>query len=79
MCVRKVGTVRASFDIASDDLARVLVLARREGVTSAALYRRAIAEYLVNHGDVEWWADRWPVGDGITSEDHGSAPMAVTP
>ncbi len=78
MCVRKVGTVRASFDIASDDLAGVLILARREDITSAALYRRAVAEYLVNHGDADWWADRWPIGDGFTSEDHGSAPTDVT-
>jgi hypothetical protein len=74
MCERTTGTVRARFDIASDDLAAVLRLARREGVTSAGIYRRAVAEYLVNHADLM----EWPIGDGIGSEVRGSAPMNVT-
>jgi hypothetical protein len=77
MCSTKVGTVRASFDIASDDLAQALILARREGITSASVYRRAIAEYLVNHGDPDWSADAWPVGDGIGTEVRGSAPTSI--
>lgn len=62
MCVRKTGTVRASFDIHADDLARVLITARNQGIDSGALYRRAVAEYLVNH---DAGADGWPVGDAV--------------
>lgn len=76
MCERKTGTVRVSFDIASDDLADVLRHSHRTGLTSRALYRRAVAEYLVNHADL----DHWPVGDDLiiaTGQDYGSAPMDV--
>lgn len=70
----KPGTIRASFEIADTDLAGVLRLAMRDGVMSGVIYRRAVAEYLVNHAPAEWWENGWPVGDGITSQDHGSAP-----
>jgi hypothetical protein len=77
MCTRKVGTINASFEISAHDWGAMLSLARSEGIESDALYRRAVAEYLINHAPAEWWVAMWPVGDDLTSESHGSAPMAT--
>lgn len=74
MCTRKINTVRASFEISAHDLGATLSQAQREGITSAQLYRRAVAEYLINHAPAETWSGMWPVGDHLEVEDHGSAP-----
>lgn len=75
MCQRKTGLIKVGFEISSHDLGAVLTLATRQGITSRELYRRAVAAYLLKHGDHSWWGDVWPGGDGTVAEDHGSAPM----